>query len=68
MRTYTVTNVIAFHALYLPHPAGALIFWSQGTAGGVLLLPGIHYLIVGNSFVLGPGVAIAAGDTITVVG
>lgn len=66
-RIYTVSDAIAFYALRLPYPTGALLFHSASTAGGVLLTQGIHYLVENGSFVLGPAVTLAGGDTITVV-
>lgn len=62
VKTYTVSNAIAFAALYLPLPANSLIFWR-----GSLLLAGVQYLVVDNaSFVLAP-LPLSVGDTITVV-
>lgn len=68
VKTYTVTNAIAFHALYLPYPPGALLFWHKPNAGGVLLLPGVDYVVSGPSFVLGSNINIAVGDVIAVIG
>lgn len=70
MKTYTVVDVQAFYTLLLPLPlTTGLVFWSQGTAGGVLLLPGIHYRAVGvATFGLFQCVPLSIGDRITVVG
>lgn len=73
MRVYQVTNPIAFKATPLPYPTPGLIFWSQGKAGGVLLLPGVHYQLTGGAgsaqfFILSSAVNLQAGDMIAVIG
>ena len=68
MKIYYITNPAAFLALSLPVPSAAMVvFWSQGTAGGVLLLPGVHYTTNGRTWQL-MGVNLSAGDRIAVIG
>jgi hypothetical protein len=68
IKTYYVTNVMAFGALELPLPPNSLLFRSYGEAGGVLMLPGLQYAVVngGKSFKIGPGI-FSEGDRISAV-
>jgi hypothetical protein len=61
-RSYLVTNAAAFHALWLPLPAGAAVFWR-----GQLLDPGPDYSSSAGTFSILAAVPLAAGDRVTVV-
>ncbi len=64
-RTYHVTNPIAFRALSFALPANSLVFWSRGQAGGVLLIPDVHYLAASGQMTL--AIDVSAGDLIQIV-
>ena len=70
-KIYTVSDPVAFHALYLPLPENSQIFLcAAGRADaphpppGVRLVAGVHYLIVDGSFVLGSDIDLNVGDLI----
>ena len=66
MKTYHVTNPATFKLLLLSTPPNYAVFWSQGSAGGVLLLPGVHYE-AGAGWIQIDNAALNAGDTITIL-
>lgn len=63
---YFVKDPAVFQTLGIPLGPNGLVFWSQGTAGGVLLMLNIHYSVSGN-LLTASNVPLSVGDRIITV-
>ena len=66
-KSYHISNPIEFQAENWPLPANSLVFWSQGGAGGVLLLADVHYIAAPGSTIVFSLPGLKTGDVISIV-